>query len=71
MDISFLTFIGFSVVVIITPGPDTVLTVRNSFLGGRHGGILTALGVSVGQIVWSVATSLGLVALLLVFESIY
>ena len=71
MDIPFLTFFGFSAVVIVTPGPDTALTVRNALLGGRRGGILTALGVSVGQIVWSVATSLGLVALLLTFEPIY
>ena len=71
MDASFLTFLGFSAVVIVTPGPDTALTVRNTFLGGRHGGILTALGVSAGQVVWSVTTSLGLVALLLAFEPIY
>lgn len=71
MDTSFLTFLGFSAVVIMTPGPDTVLTVRNSILGGRQGGILTALGVSVGQIIWSVATSLGIVALILMFEPIY
>ncbi len=68
---SFLTFLCFSAVVIVTPGPDTALTVRNTFLGGRQGGILTALGVSVGQVVWSIATSLGLVTLLLAFEPIY
>ena len=39
--------------------------------GGRRGGIFTAVGVSVGQVVWSVATSLGLVALLLASEPIF
>ena len=71
MDGSFLTFLGISAAVIATPGPDTALTVRNTLLGGRHGGILTALGVSVGQVIWSVATSLGLIALLLASESIF
>ncbi len=71
MDASFLTFLGISAAVIATPGPDTALTVRNTLLGGRRGGILTALGVSIGQVVWSVATSLGLIALLLASESIF
>ncbi len=42
MDASLLTFLGISAAVIVSPGPDTALTVRNTFLGGRHGGILTA-----------------------------
>ena len=57
--------------VILTPGPDTALTIRNTVLGGRRGGVFTALGVSVGQIIWAVATSLGLVALLLAAEPLF
>jgi threonine/homoserine/homoserine lactone efflux protein len=71
MDASVLTFLGISAAVIVTPGPDTALTVRNTFLGGRHGGILTAVGVSAGQVVWSVGTSLGLLAVLLTSESVF
>ncbi len=71
MDASFLTFLGLSAVVIATPGPDTALTVRNTFLGGRRGGIFTALGVSVGQVVWSVATSLGLIAVVLASKPVF
>jgi threonine/homoserine/homoserine lactone efflux protein len=71
MDASVLTFLGISAAVIVTPGPDTTLTVRNTFLGGRHGGILTAVGVSAGQVVWSVGTSLGLLAVLLTSESVF
>ena len=71
MEASFLTFLGISAAVIVAPGPDTALTVRNTFLGGRHGGILTAVGVSAGQVVWSVGTSLGLLALLLTSESVF
>jgi threonine/homoserine/homoserine lactone efflux protein len=71
MDTSILSFLGISALVIATPGPDTALTVRNALLGGRRAGRFTALGVSIGQIVWAVATSVGLVALLLAFEPVF
>jgi threonine/homoserine/homoserine lactone efflux protein len=71
MDTSFLTFVGISALVIATPGPDTALTVRNALLGGRRAGIFTALGVSVGQVVWAIGTSVGLVALLLASEPVF
>ena len=44
---------------------------RNALLGGRRVGIFTALGVSVGQVVWAIATSVGLVALLLASEPVF
>lgn len=68
---SVLAFLGVSALVIVTPGPDTVVTVRNALLGGRAGGIFTALGVSVGQAVWAFATSLGIVALLVASEPLF
>lgn len=61
-------FVGISIVVIVTPGQDTALTIRNSLLGGRRAGVLTALGVSTGQAVWVLATSVGLAALIVAFE---
>jgi threonine/homoserine/homoserine lactone efflux protein len=48
------------VVVIVTPGPDTALTIRNTLAGGRSAGIRTAAGVALGQCVWAVLTALGL-----------
>jgi threonine/homoserine/homoserine lactone efflux protein len=61
-------FVGISIVVIVTPGQDTALTIRNSLLGGRRGGLLTAFGVAAGQAVWALATSVGLAALIVAFE---
>ena len=61
-------FFGVAALVIVTPGQDTALTIRNSLLGGRVNGLCTALGVSVGQCAWAVATSAGLAALLVAFE---
>ena len=66
MDI--LAFLGISALVIVTPGQDTALAIRNSLLGGRRAGVFTALGVSTGQAVWALATSVGLAALIVAFE---
>jgi len=54
---SLLLFIAISAVVIVTPGPDTALTIRNTLLGGRGGGVATAFGVSTGQLIWALAAS--------------
>ena len=60
----FLAFLGVSAVVIVTPGQDTALTIRNTLLGGRRSGVMTALGVSTGQAIWALATSAGIAAVL-------
>ncbi len=61
-------FLGVSAIVIVTPGPDTALTIRSSLLGGRRAGIFTALGVSCGQAIWTVASAVGIAALLAASE---
>ncbi len=63
-----LTFFGVSALVIVTPGQDTALTIRSALLGGRRAGVSTALGVSSGQAVWTLAASAGITALLLASE---
>ena len=67
----FAAFLGVSAVVIMTPGQDTALTIRNTLLGGRRGGVFTALGVISGQLSWALATSVGLSALVLASESAF
>ena len=57
-------FFGISAAIIMTPGPDTALTLRNTLAGGRRGGVFTALGVAAGQAVWTLAASAGVVALI-------
>ncbi len=59
-----LAFLAVSALVIVTPGQDTALTIRNTLLGGRGSGAATAWGVAVGQAFWTLAASLGLAALL-------
>src|SRR5437867_12999617 len=66
--INFAAFLGVSILVIVTPGQDTALTIRNTMFGGRGSGVATAAGVSTGQLTWTVATSAGLAALLVASE---
>ena len=68
---NFAAFLGVSALVIMTPGQDTALTIRNTLVGGRAGGIATAAGVSTGQLTWTIATSAGLAALLMASESVF
>ena len=63
-----LAFVGVAVVVIVTPGQDTALTVRNTLAGGRAAGVRTAAGVVAGQALWALAASVGVTALLVASE---
>lgn len=71
MDASFVSFVAISAVVIVTPGPDTALTIRNIFIGGRAGGLFTALGVATGQALWASAASAGVVSILVASERVF
>ena len=66
-----LSFIGVSMVVIATPGPDTALTLRNTLLGGRPAGVASALGIGSGQLCWALAASGGVAALLLASQPLF
>jgi threonine/homoserine/homoserine lactone efflux protein len=68
MGAELAAFLAIAAVVIVTPGQDTALTIRNTLSGGRRAGALTAFGVSSGQAVWTLATSAGLAALLVASE---
>jgi threonine/homoserine/homoserine lactone efflux protein len=58
-------FLAISVLLIILPGPDMALVMRNALMGGRRGGVMTGVGVTIGLTIWTLATSAGLAALLL------
>jgi threonine/homoserine/homoserine lactone efflux protein len=64
-------FLGIAILVIVTPGQDTALTIRNTMLGGRPAGVGTAAGVAAGQACWTVAASIGLAALLVASEPVF
>jgi threonine/homoserine/homoserine lactone efflux protein len=68
---TYLAFIGISLLVITTPGPDTAITIRSAVAGGLRGGVFTALGVSTGLMIWALAAAAGITALLVASESLF
>ena len=59
-----MAFLGVSAIVIVTPGQDTALTIRNALAGGRRTAVFTAAGVATGQATWTIAAAAGIAALL-------
>ena len=45
----FAAFCVVALLVVVTPGQDTALTIRNTLAGGRRGGVFSALGIVTGQ----------------------
>jgi RhtB (resistance to homoserine/threonine) family protein len=63
VDAHFLVFIGVAAVVIVVPGPDTAVILRNILLHGRRAGLGTSFGVGAGLAVWTVAAALGVASI--------
>jgi len=64
-------FAGTAALVIVTPGPDTAVTLGSTLSRGRAAGVSTAFGVLCGQAVWTLASSSGLSAVLLASEPVF
>jgi len=62
--VSVAAFTVAAVLIVLLPGPDTLVVVRSIVRGGRHSGVMTALGNLCGLTVWVVAAALGLAAML-------
>jgi RhtB (resistance to homoserine/threonine) family protein len=61
---SVYLFVLMSILLIILPGPDTGLVMRNTITYGREGGIKTVLGISSGLIIHTLAAVFGLSAII-------
>lgn len=59
-----VAFVPVAAVVICTPGPGTVLTIRNDLTGGKAAGVRAAAGVAIGPGVRTVAAILDRTSLL-------
>jgi len=62
--VAVASFTLAAVLIILLPGPDTLVVVRSIVRGGRSRGLATAAGILVGLTVWVGAAALGLSALL-------
>lgn len=57
--------------LVLLPGPDTVVILRSIVRGGRRRGVATVLGIQTGLALWISAAVLGLAALLRASEVAY
>jgi threonine/homoserine/homoserine lactone efflux protein len=64
MLLSLATFTVAATLIVLLPGPDTLVVVRNLVRGGRGTAVRTVLGVLTGGLCWVVAAALGLSAVL-------
>jgi len=71
MSTTLFSFLFAITVLTLTPGFDTALVLRSAVAQGAKRASVTALGVTLGCLVWGVAVGLGLGALLLASEMAY
>jgi threonine/homoserine/homoserine lactone efflux protein len=71
MWLAIATFTLAATLIVLLPGPDTLVVVRNLVRGGRAVAARTVLGVLSGLTVWVVTAALGLSAVLRASEDAY
>lgn len=64
-DSQVLAFTLVAAVLTLTPGPDTMLVVRNVLRGGRRQGVVTTLGICSGLFVHATLSALGVSVILM------
>jgi threonine/homoserine/homoserine lactone efflux protein len=57
-------FAAVAALIVVVPGPDMALVLRNGVTHGRRAAVATALGINAGLLVWALAAALGVAALL-------
>lgn len=71
---TYATFAAFATVVVLAPGPDTLVVLKNSLVGGRAAGLATSLGICTSNVVQGTAAAFGVGALIVrsqpLFEAI-
>jgi threonine/homoserine/homoserine lactone efflux protein len=68
---ALLSFSLVALLTVLTPGLDTVLVLRTALLNGKRAAMGVILGITVGCLVWAVASLAGLTALLQASELAY
>ncbi|WP_372407336.1 LysE family translocator [Streptomyces luteireticuli] len=71
MTAQLLGFVAASLAIIVVPGPDLVLLLRNAARSGRRGAAATAAGIMLGNAILAAAAVAGLTALLTGSQLLY
>jgi len=61
---SFAIFLVASIALIVTPGPDIIYVLTRGIADGKWSGVISAIGVTAGILVHTMAAALGLAVLL-------
>ena len=64
IDARFGAYVLVATLLIITPGPDTALTIRNALRFGRRAASMSTFGIALGSLAWGIAAVLGVAVLL-------
>lgn len=67
----YLSFVALALLLAIAPGPDSLLTLRSTLIGGRRRGAWTAGGILIANIVQGVLAASGLGAILVHAETVF
>ncbi|MFI6102087.1 LysE family translocator [Lentzea sp. NPDC051213] len=68
---ALLSFSLVALLTVLTPGLDTVMVLRTALLSGKRAAAGVVLGITLGCLVWAVASLAGLTALLQASELAY
>ncbi|HWD70729.1 MAG TPA: LysE family translocator, partial [Solirubrobacteraceae bacterium] len=66
-----LVYVGIVVAIVLLPGPDTAIVTKNALIHGREAALGSAIGSNVGVSIWTLATALGLAAILKSSATVY
>ncbi len=65
------SFVLFAAVLVLVPGPDTAVVIRNTLAGGRSRGMWSALGITASNAVQGTAAAAGLAAVVVRVEPLF
>jgi RhtB (resistance to homoserine/threonine) family protein len=69
--VHLLVYVGIVVAIALLPGPDTAVVTKNALIHGREAALGSAIGVNIGLSVWTLATALGVAAILRSSATVY
>jgi threonine/homoserine/homoserine lactone efflux protein len=65
------SFVLFAAVLVLVPGPDTAVVIRNTLVGGRRRGSWSAFGIAASNAVQGTAAAAGLAAVVVRVEPLF
>ena len=64
---TYALFLATAVVLVLTPGPDTVLVLSRTVASGTAAGLMTLLGTQVGNVIHALLAGIGVSTVILLF----